>query len=46
MIKIRQYLDKFTLRNLYFTFVYPYLIYCVEVLGNACDTHLNPIINI
>ena len=46
MIKIRQYLDKVTLRNLYFTFVYPYLIYCVEVWGNACDTHLDPIIKI
>ena len=46
LIKIRPYLDKVTLRNLYFTFVYPYLIYCVEVWGNACDTHLDPIIKI
>ena len=46
LIKIRPYLDKVTLRNLYFTFVYPYLIYCVEVWGNACDTHLEPIIKI
>ena len=46
MIKIKPYLDKVTLRNLYFTFVYPYLIYCVEVWGNACDTHLDPIIKI
>ena len=30
-------------KDLYFTFVYPYLIYCVEVWGNACDTHLEPI---
>ena len=44
--KIRLYLDKATLKNLYFTFVYPYLIYCVEVWGNACDTHLEPIIKI
>ena len=46
LIKIRPYLDKVTLRNLYFTFVYPYLIYCVEVWGNACGTHLDPIIKI
>ena len=46
MIKIRPYLDKVTLKNLYFTFVYLYLIYCVEVWGNACDTHLDPIIKI
>ena len=44
--KIRPYLDKATLKNLYFTYVYPYLIYCVEVWGNACDTHLEPIIKI
>ena len=46
MIKIRPHLDKVTLRKLYFTLVYPYLIYCVEVWGNACDTHLDPIIKI
>ena len=45
-LQIRPYLDKVTLRNLYFTFVYPYLIYCVEVWENACDTHLDPIIKI
>ena len=28
--KTRKYVDKSTLRNLYYTFVYPYLIYCVE----------------
>ena len=39
-------MDKATLKNLYFTFVYPYLIYCVEVWGNGCDTHLQPIIKI
>ena len=32
--------------HVHFTFVYPYLIYCVEVWGNACDTHLDPIIKI
>ena len=39
-------MDKATLKNLYFTFVYPYLIYCFEVWGNDCDTHLEPIIKI
>ena len=34
-IKIRPYLDKVTLRNLYFTFVYPYLI-CVLTKGSTC----------
>ena len=44
--KITPYLDKATLKNLYLTFVYPYLLYCLEVCGNACDTHLQPIIKI
>ena len=29
--KARNYVNRHTLRNLYYTFVYPYLIYCVEV---------------
>ena len=44
--KTRTFLDKNTLRNLYFTFIYPYLIYCIEIWGNTNDTHLNPIIKI
>ena len=44
MIKIRPYLNKATLRNQYFTFVYPYLIYCIEVWGNACDIYQDPLI--
>ena len=44
--KIRNLLDRNTLRNLYFTFIYPYLIYCLEILGNTNDTHLNPIVKI
>ncbi len=44
LYKTRQYLDKCTLRNLYYTFVYPYLIYCVEVWGNACSSYLEPLI--
>ena len=35
---------KSTLRNLYYTLVYPYLIYCVEVWGNSCSTYLEPLI--
>lgn len=46
LYKTRKYLDKHTLRNLYYTFVYPYLIYCVEVWGNASGIHLDPIIKL
>ena len=28
------------LANLYNAFILPYLIYCVEIWGNAVDTHL------
>ena len=34
------------MRNMYFTFIYPYLIYCIEVWGNAHQTHLDPLIKI
>ena len=44
--KTRNLLDKNTLRNLYYTFIYPYLIYCIEIWGNTNDTHLNPMIKI
>ena len=43
-IETRNYVDKSTLQNLYYTFVYPYLIYCVEVWGNSCSTYLEPLI--
>ena len=29
-----------TLKILYFSFIYPYYTYCVEVWGNASQTHL------
>ena len=44
--KIRHFLDKRSLRNMYFTFIYPYLIYCLEIWGNTYETHLNPLIKI
>ena len=46
ILKTRSFLNESTLRNLYFTFIYPYLIYCVEIWGNTNDTHLKPIIKI
>ena len=44
--KIRNFLDKHSLRNMYFTFIYPYLIYCVEIWGNTNETHLKSLIKI
>ena len=34
------------MRNMYFTFIYPYLIYCIEVWRNAQHTHLDQLIKI
>ena len=33
-----------SLINLYYSFVYPYLIYCIEAWGSACQTHLHPLL--
>ena len=42
MYQARKYLDKNSLVNLYNTYIYPYLIYCVESWGNISQCHLNP----
>ena len=42
--KARNYVNRHTLRNLCYTFVYPYLIYCAEIWGNTCDSYLESII--
>ena len=44
--KIRHYLDKRSLKNIYFNFIYLYLIYYIEIWGNTYETHLNPLIKI
>ena len=46
LYKIRNFLDRKTLTHLYNSFVFPYLIYEVEVWGNTNDLHLDPIIKI
>ena len=40
MYKARQYLNNSSLVNLYYSYVYPYLTYCIEVWGCAYPTHL------
>ena len=44
--KMRQYLRRKTLVNLYYSLVFPYLIYCNEIWGNTSSVHLDPIIKI
>ena len=46
LTKIRGFLNNKSLRNLYYSFVYPYLIYCLEVWGNAHYTYQGPLIKL
>ena len=46
LYKIRNFLDRKTLTHLYNSFVFPYLIYGVEVWSNTNAVHLDPIIKI
>ena len=38
-----QLMDKKSFHNLYYAYIYPYIIYCIEVWGSACQTHLHPL---
>ena len=44
--KARKHLNKQTLMNLYYTFVYPYLIYGVEIWGNTFKKYLDPLFKV
>ena len=40
MYRARNYLSKVSMRKLYYSYIYPYLIYCIEVWGISLHTHL------
>ena len=42
--KARKYANKQTVKQMYYTFVFPYLIYCCEIWGNTSHTYLDPLI--
>ena len=44
LFKLRDYLPLPKLICLYYTFIYPYLIYCNLVWGSTFETHLKPLI--
>ena len=44
ILKARKVLKRKVLLQLYHSFVIPYLIYCVEIWGNASDIHLHQLI--
>ena len=41
--KARKYLDKKTLETLYYTMIYPYLLYCNIIWGNCNATTMWPV---
>lgn len=44
LYKIRKCVPQNIMINLYYSLVYPYLIYCITVWGGTADSHLNPLI--
>ena len=44
--RARQFSSKSALINLYYAFIFPYLIYCVGIWGNALSTHTQPLIKL
>ena len=42
--KAKKYLPQPTLKTLYYSFVYPYLTYGIEVWGSTCYTYLEPVL--
>ena len=43
IIKARKVIQNESLKNLYYSFIYPYLIYCNQVWGSACKTNIEPL---
>ena len=43
LYKIRRYLDNITLTNMYYSFAFSYLIYCVEIWGSSLKSYLDPL---
>ena len=44
ILRARKFFNRKILQNLYHSFIFPYLIYCVEIWGSASDAHLLPLI--
>ena len=43
MYKARNYINKKALLGLYHSYIYHYLIYCIESCGNASNCHIDPL---
>ena len=46
MHKAKRYLNKEILMTLYYSFIYPYLHYCITVWGNTCQSYIDPLLKL
>ena len=46
MYRIRNYVNDKTLRMIYFSLIYPHLIYGITIWGNADNNHIDPILKL
>jgi len=44
--KARKLLDQNTLVTLYYSMIYPYLIYCIEVWGNSAQVYMSSLLKL
>ena len=44
MYRSRSYLTKNSLKKLYFSYIYPYLTYCIKIMGISPQSHLNSLL--
>jgi hypothetical protein len=43
LYRARRFLDNKSLKTLYYSFIYPYLVYCIELWGFTFKTYLEPL---
>ena len=44
MCKVRHFVTRKMLKNIYYSLLYPHLVYAIEVWGSACATEINKIL--
>ena len=44
IMNLRKVIDNTSLRHLYYAFIYPYMMFCNHVWGNACSVNLNKLV--
>ena len=44
MCKLRHFVTRKMLKNIYYSLLYPHLVYAIEVWGSACATEINKIL--